>query len=104
MLQVLLIILVVLWLLGYISIPWFVIPNPVLFQINGHPVTLINLLTLLVIAWLIELLPYPLNIIAGVILLLWILSILGILAIGAWSQIFVIAIIVGIIAVIFGAI
>lgn len=97
MLGLLLIVLVILWFLGYIQIPGFSIPNIVLFTINGQPITLLNLLIFIVITALIGILPSPLREIAGVVLILWILSILGIIAIAGFSNILVIVVIVGLV-------
>lgn len=93
----LLIVLIILWFLGYVRIGALPIPNLVLFTINNQPITLWNLLILLLIGSLVGILPSPFREIAGVILVLWILSTLGILAIGGLSSILVIAIIIGLI-------
>lgn len=95
MVLALVVILIVLWLLGYISIPGILIPNITLFSVNGYPVTLWNVLIFMVVAWLIGILPRPFREIAGVILLLWILSLFGILGIPHISSVLVIAIIIG---------
>ena len=95
MLGVILGLLVLFYFLGYISIPGLVLPNLALFTINGQNITLWNLLILLLVTSLLGLLPSPLREIAGVVLILWILSTLGILAIAGLSSILVIAIIVG---------
>lgn len=101
MLAVLFLVLIALWFLGYIHIDGLVIPDIFLFSINGVPITLWNLLILFVVAWAIGLMPSPIRIIVGVILILWILAVLGILAIGTFplANILVLAIIIGIIVV-----
>lgn len=91
-------------MLGFIQIPGFNIPNLVLFVINGHPITILNLLIFLLIISAIGVLPSPLREIAIVILILWILTILGIIAIGGLANILVIAIIIGLIIAILGGI
>ena len=96
MLLGLLLILAVLWFFGYIHISGLNLPDLNLFTINSQPVTLWNLLILLVIIGIIGALPNPFRAIAGVLLILWILSILGVLAIAGLSSILVIAIIVGV--------
>lgn len=93
----LLVILIILWFLGYIHIQGLSIPDVTLFMINGQPVTLWNILILLVIASLLGILPRPFREIAGVLLLLWILSILGIIAIAGLSNLLVLAVIIGVI-------
>lgn len=93
----LLVVLIILWFLGYISIPYIPIPNIVLFTINGQQITLWNLIIFLIVLALVEMLPRPLNWIAGVILIFWLLSTLGILAIPGLASILVIVVIVGLI-------
>ncbi len=102
MLKVLLIILILLWFGGYLRVSAFTIPDLVLFNINGQPITLWNVLILLVIASVIGILPGPFRGIAGVLFILWILSVLGIIAFGELSSMLVIAIIVGLILYLIG--
>jgi hypothetical protein len=97
MLIILLIILIILWFFGYIQISGLTIPDLTLFSINGHPITLWNILILLVVAIIIGVLPNPFRAIASVFLVLWILAVLGILAFAGMSNIIVIAIIIGLI-------
>ena len=101
MLITIIIILAILWFLGYAPISGLSIPNLVLFTINNHPVTLWEILILAVIGWAISILPRPLQAIASVLLVLWILSVLGILAIAGLPNIIVLVIIVGLIVSIF---
>jgi hypothetical protein len=95
------IILAILWFLGYAPISGISIPNLVLFSINNHPVTLWNILILLVIGWAIGILPRPLQAVASILLLFWVLSVLGIFAIAGLSSIIVLVIIIGLIISIF---
>jgi hypothetical protein len=97
MLTWLVIILIILWLLGYVSVDYINLPNITLFTLNGQPITIWNILMLLVIGWIISILPSPIREIGGVLLILWILSLLGILAIAGLSNLIMIAIIVGLI-------
>lgn len=101
MLTALIIILIILWILGYVPITGITIPNLTLFTINNHPVTLWEILILVVISWAIGILPRPLQIIASILLVLWVLSVLGILAIAGLSNIIIIVIILGLIISIF---
>ena len=101
MIIAIIIILAILWFLGYAPISGISIPNFVLFTINNHPVTLWEILILLVICWAIGILPRPFQAVASILLLLWILSALGILAIAGLSSILVLVIIVGLIISIF---
>lgn len=98
MILLIVIILIILWLLGYAPISGFNIPDITLFAINGYPITLWNILTLAVIGWAISILTSPFREIASVILILWILSVIGILAISGLPSILVITIIIGLVA------
>lgn len=97
MLVIIIILLIALWYLGYVQIPAFTLLNHVLFTINGHAITIWEILILLVVAWAVGILPTPLRQIAGVLLILWILATLGFIAVTGFSSIVVIAIIVGLV-------
>ncbi|HJZ23178.1 hypothetical protein A3H80_02955 [Candidatus Roizmanbacteria bacterium RIFCSPLOWO2_02_FULL_37_19] len=97
MLIAIIVILIILWFLGYAPISSISIPDLVLFSINNHQITLWDIFVLAVIVWAIGILPRPFQIIASVLLLLWILSVLGIFAIAGLSNILVIAIIIALI-------
>lgn len=101
MLITLIIILTILWFLGYAPLSGISIPNIALFPINNHMITLWEVLILLVISWAIGILPYPFRVIASVLLLLWILSVLGIFAITGLPNIIVIIIIIALIISVF---
>ncbi|MFO0703962.1 MAG: hypothetical protein U0525_04535 [Patescibacteria group bacterium] len=101
MLTAIIVILVVLWLLGYVPIAGINIPDVTLFMINGRGISLWDILILLFISWAIGLLPRPFQLIASVLLLLWVLSVLGIFAVAGLSNILVVAIILGLIISIF---
>lgn len=81
MLITIIIILTILWFLGYAPLSGISIPNIDLFPINNHIVTLWEVLILLVISWAIGILPRPLQTIASILLFFWILSAIGILTI-----------------------
>ena len=97
MLVTIIIILVILWFLGYAPLSGISIPNIALFAINGHSVTLWEVLILLVVGWAIGILPRPFQTVASILLILWILSVLGILAIAGLANIIVIVIIIALI-------
>lgn len=101
MLITIVIILVILWFLGYAPISGISIPNIILFTINNHPVSLWEVLILVVVGWAIGILPRPLQAVASVLLVLWVLSVLGILAISGLSNTIVLVIIAAIILSIF---
>lgn len=98
MIEILLILLVVFWALGYIHIGNITVPNTMLFSFNGRPITLWDLLIFVIVLWAIGILPTPFREIAGVLLVLWVLALLGLIAIAGLSNLIVIAIIVGIVA------
>ncbi len=108
MLGALLILLIILWFLGYVTIPGLLIPNIILFTFNGIPITLLNLLILAVVLWVITLLPAPLQIVAGLLLLLWALSVLGIFsgffAFTGLPSLLVLVIILGLLLILFAGI
>lgn len=101
MLITIIIILIILWFLGYAPISGVAIPNIVLFTINNHAVTLWEILILAAVGWAISILPRPLQAVASVLLVLWLLSVLGILAVSGLPNIIVILIIIGLIVSIF---
>jgi hypothetical protein len=101
MILAIVVVLAILWFLGYAPVSGISIPNFVLVTINNHPVTLWEILILVVIGWAIGILPRPFQAVASILLLLWILSVLGIFAIGGLSGIIVLVIIVALIASIF---
>lgn len=97
MLVALLVVLIILWILGYLPTGGVVVPDMTFFVINDHPVTLLNIIALIVISWIVGLLPSPFCLIASILLVLWVLSILGILAFTGLSQWLVLTIIVGLV-------
>ena len=101
MIVAIVIILIILWVLGYAPITGLSIPNFVLITINNHPVTLWEILILAVIGWAIGILPRPFQAIATILLVLWVLSVLGIFAIAGLPNIIVLVIIIGLIISIF---
>ena len=101
MLITIIIILSILWILGYAPLSGISIPNITLFTIHNHPVTLWEILIMAVIVWAISILPSPFQAVAGILLLLWVLSVLGILAIAGLSNIIILVIIVGLVISIF---
>ena len=97
MIPVLLIILIILWLFGYLNIGIINIPHITLLTVNGRSITLWDVLILLAVGIIIKILPSPFREIAGILLIFWVLSVLGILAIAGLSNILLIAIIIGLV-------
>ncbi len=95
------VILIILWFLGYFPITGISIPDITIFTINNHPISLWEILILLVVGWAIGILPRPFQAVASVLLVLWTLSVLGILAITGLSNVIVLVIIISVIASIF---
>lgn len=95
MLLALLIALIILWLFGYIAFPGFVIPSIILFSINGHPITLWNLLIFLVLVVIAASLPSPLREIMFVVLILWVLALLGIIVAVGLPNLILVGVIAG---------
>lgn len=99
MLVALLLILVVLWFLGYGPSLAFLPPLTFpLFVINGHTITLWDILIFAVILWVLGILPKPFREIGIVIFLLWVLSTLGVFFFTGFASLLVIIFIVGIAA------
>mgnify|MGYP006384972727 CR=1 FL=1 len=97
MIAAIIIILIILWFLGYVNIGNLSIPDISLFTLNGNVISLWDMLILFVILWAIGVLPTPLRQIAGVGLILWVLATLGIIALAGLPSLIVIAIILGLI-------
>ncbi len=89
------VVLAILWLLGFIQIPGLAIGDFTLFVVNGQRITLLQLLIFIVVLWAIETLPSPIREITAIILLLWVFSILGVIVISGLPNILVIAILIG---------
>ncbi len=103
MLEIIVVLLIFLWLTGNLTIPGLVLPDISLFEINGQVISLWDLIILALVAWALGLLPSPFRQIAGVLLVLWLLSVLGFLSLVgiSLSSIILIAIILGIVASLF---
>lgn len=97
MLSGIIVILIVLWVLGYLPVMGLTIPNVVFMNINNHPITLWNVLVFIIVMWAIEILPRPFREISIILLLLWVLSVIGLIAVSGLSNLLVIAIIVGLV-------
>lgn len=103
MLAILILVLAALWVFGYVNFTGIRLPDMTLFAINGQPVTLINLLILFLVMGAVTILPTPFREIAGFLLILWILAVIGIISIAGIGlpSILLLAIIVGLIASLF---
>lgn len=101
MIEAILILLVLLWVFGFISIPAINSLNFPLFVINGEAISLFDLLIFMLVIWAVGILPSPFREIASVLLLLWVLALLNVLAFPGLSSVLLIAIIVGLVASLF---
>jgi hypothetical protein len=102
MLLTIVVLLIVLWFLGYVQISNVVTPDVPLFMINERLVTLVELLIFLAIVWAVSILPTPLRQIGFAVVVLWVLATLGIIAVAGLSSILVIAVIIGVLASLLG--
>lgn len=98
---VILIILIVLWLLGFFRVPSLPILHAELFRVLGHGITLWEILIFIVIIWAMEAFPSPFRQMAYVLVLLWVLSIFGFIVISGFSNILIFAFIIGLILALF---
>lgn len=101
MLALVLAIIIVLWFLGIVQINSFTIPHIKLFTLNGHTITLVNMLIFFAILWLIELLPSPFRQIAFVLMIFYALSVLGFIVIAGFSNVIIVALVIGAVLSIF---
>lgn len=102
MLGAILLILVVLWFFGYIHVDGLSVPNFPLFVVNGHAITLWEVLILLVILWAIEALPGSLRSIGVVLLIVWLLATLGVISIMGLPQVVVVLLVIGLVLALLG--
>lgn len=93
--------LILLWVLGYVQIPFLPFLDITLFTLLGKTITLYDLLLFALMVWAIDLLPGPFRAMASVVLLLWVLAFFGIIAITGFSEIIVLALIIGLIVYLF---
>lgn len=94
MLLALLVILFILWLLGYGPLQ---VLSVKLFNFNGRIINLWDVLIFLVVIYLIDSLPRPFREIAAVLLVVWFLSTLGFIAIAGLSNLLMISLIIGLV-------
>lgn len=102
MVMLVLALLVILAILGYVQIPFLPFLDIILFTLNGREISVLDILVLLVILWAIGILPTPFRQIIGAIFVIWLLAVLGFIAVAGLSNILVIAVIVGIIIYLLG--
>lgn len=92
MLGIILLLLILFWFMGYGPLAALRIH---LFSIGRISVNLWDILIFLLIIWLIDTLPGPVRSIVVIALIIWLLGFFGIIAIPMFSNIVIIAVIVG---------
>lgn len=85
--------LIILWFLGYLTIPGLIIPRFPLFYIKGHPINLWDIFIFLLVLYAIDETPSPFREVFITLLILWLLSTFGIVALVGFSHILVLALI-----------
>lgn len=90
-------IVVALWLLGVINIPWMMMPHFPVLSILGYSLTIQRLLIIGILIWLGSSLGYPFRQMLWVFFILWLLSTLGVITTLAMGPMIVVAIVVGLI-------
>lgn len=90
-------IIVVLWLIGIIRIPWLMMPSFPSFNILGFDLTIQKLVIIAILVWIASSVGGPLRQIVWVLVILWILSTLGFIAISGLGNLLVIGIVIGLI-------
>ena len=90
-------VLIVLWLLGIIRIPWLTMPHFTAFSILGISITLEKLLIFVIIIWLATSLGSPFRQILWAFVVIWLLSIFGIVLISNMVTLAIIALVVGLV-------
>lgn len=90
-------IVVILWLLGVIAIPWLTLPHLTILSVLGYTFTLQRLLILGLLIWLSLSAGAPFRQMFWVFVILWLLTTFGIIVVGGMPTLIVIAIVVGLI-------
>lgn len=87
MVEAALMILIVLFVTGYLSIPGIHIPDYHIYTFANHIITLNELLIALVLFWIIGFVPWFLRVFLGAVLIIWILATFGIIAVNHLPEI-----------------
>lgn len=90
-------IVVVLWLLGIISIPWMMMPHFPVFSILGYSITIQRLLIIGILIWLGMSMGSPFRQMLWVFFILWLLSTLGIIGSIGMSMLIIVSVVVGLV-------
>ncbi len=93
---IILLLLIILWILGYLSVPGLTVPRFPLFYLGVHPVTLWDILVFILILWIAGIAPSPFREIFWAAVVLWLLTVVGILVITGFQTLLVLAVIIGV--------
>ena len=93
MIAFILVLLIALWFLGVIHLPFLPISDIALFTLFGRVISLYDILIFVVILWIVGLLPGIFRTIASILLVLWLLSFFGVIAITGFSNVIVLVVI-----------
>lgn len=96
--------LIVLWLLNTFVGGGLFFLHRGLFSLNGHGVSLWELLVFALVVWLLNILPSPFRKIVALFLLLWLLSVFGFIVIVGLPNLLVLLLIAGLVLYILGII
>lgn len=88
---------VALWLLGIVNIPWLTMPNFPVFSILGYSLTIQRLLIIIIVVWLAMSIGSPFRQMIWVFFILWLLSTLGIITIGGMGLMIIVSVVVGLV-------
>jgi len=94
-------IIVVLWLLGIIKIPFLMMPHFPTLNIFGFSLTIEKILIMAAFVWIASSLGGLIGKIVWVLVVLWLLSTLGVIVISGLSNLLVIGVVVGILLSLF---
>ena len=90
-------IVVVLWLLGIVRIPWMSMPNFPVFTILGYSVTIQRLLIIGILIWLGMSIGSPFRQMLWVFFILWLLSTLGLIGGLGMGMMIIVSVVIGLI-------
>jgi hypothetical protein len=86
-----------LWLLGVINIPWMTMPHFPVFSVLGYSITIQRLLIIGILIWLGSSLGSPFRQMLWTFFILWLLSTIGIIGSMAMATLIVVSVVVGLI-------
>jgi hypothetical protein len=97
MIAFILVLLIALWLLGFINLPFLPISDINIINLFGHMISLYDILIFVIILWVVGVLPGVFRTIASLLLVVWLLSFFGVIAITGLSSVVVLVVIFGLV-------